>query len=112
MPSRRVTALVLIGLGCMAAAIAGWFLFSRDDTTPVHGDLIAYGCREKRNPWYAICIVRSDGTVGDIRLQRGLGAGLDQRAIEAVRQWRFAPATRLGTPVDVLVEVAVEFKLR
>jgi TonB family protein len=57
-------------------------------------------------------IVRSDGTVGEVRLQRGLGAGLDQRAIDAVRQWRFAPARRQGVPVDVLVEVAVEFKLR
>ncbi len=57
-------------------------------------------------------VVRRDGSVGDVRLQRGLGAGLDQRAIDAVRQWRFAPARRLGTPVDVLVEVAVAFKLR
>jgi TonB family protein len=57
-------------------------------------------------------VVRSDGTVGDVRLQRGLGYGLDQRAIDAVRQWRFSPARRQGVPVDVLVEVAVEFKLR
>jgi protein TonB len=57
-------------------------------------------------------VVRRDGSVGDVRLQRGLGAGLDQRAIDAVRQWRFAPARRMGTPVDVLVEVAVAFKLR
>jgi periplasmic protein TonB len=57
-------------------------------------------------------VVRSDGSVGDVRLQRGLGAGLDQRAIDAVRQWRFSPALRQGVPVDVLVEVAVEFKLR
>jgi periplasmic protein TonB len=57
-------------------------------------------------------VVRSDGTVGEVRLQRGLGAGLDQRAIDAVRQWRFSPARRFGTPVDVLVEVSVEFKLR
>ena len=57
-------------------------------------------------------IVRRDGTVGNMRLLQGLGAGLDQRAMEAVRQWRFAPARRHGTPVDVLVEVAVEFRLR
>ena len=31
---------------------------------------------------------------------------------EAVRQWRFVPTERFGTPVDVLVEVAVEFRLR
>jgi hypothetical protein len=29
-----------------------------------------------------------------------------------VRDWRFAPARRLGAPVDVIVEVSVEFKLR
>ena len=57
-------------------------------------------------------VVRSDGTVGDVKLLQGLGAGLDQRAIEAVRQWRFSPARRYGTPVDVIVEVAMEFKLR
>ena len=41
-----------------------------------------------------------------------LGAGLDQRAIAAVKQWRFSPARRPGTPVDILVEVAVGFALR
>lgn len=57
-------------------------------------------------------VVRSDGSVGEVRLLRGLGAGLDQRAADAVRQWRFSPARRFGTPVDVMVEVAVEFRLR
>jgi TonB family protein len=57
-------------------------------------------------------VVRADGTVGPVRVLQGLGSGLDERAAEAVRQWRFSPARRLGTPVDVIVEVAVEFKLR
>jgi protein TonB len=57
-------------------------------------------------------VVRSDGRVGTVRILQGLGAGLDQRAVEAVRQWRFSPARRQGTPVDVMVEVAVEFRLR
>jgi protein TonB len=57
-------------------------------------------------------VVRRDGAVGDVRVLEGLGGGLNERAVQAVRQWRFAPARRLGTPVDVLVEVAVEFKLR
>jgi TonB family protein len=39
-------------------------------------------------------------------------AGFDQRAVQAVRQWRFAPARRQGVAVDIVVEVAVEFKLR
>jgi periplasmic protein TonB len=57
-------------------------------------------------------VVRSDGRVGSVRVVQGLGAGLDQRAVDAVRQWRFSPARRFGTPVDVVVEVAVEFRLR
>ena len=55
---------------------------------------------------------RRDGRVGDVRVMQGLGAGLDQQAINAVRRWQFAPATRKGQVVDVVVEVAVEFKLR
>lgn len=57
-------------------------------------------------------VVRNDGTVGSVKVLQGLNAGLDRRAVEAVRQWRFSPARRLGTPVDVVVEIAVEFKLR
>ena len=57
-------------------------------------------------------VVRRDGSVGDVKLLKRLGSGLDQQAIDAVRQWRFAPARLKGTPVDVIVEVGVEFKLR
>lgn len=57
-------------------------------------------------------VVRRDGSVGDVRIKRSLDRGLDQRAIDAVRQWRFTPARRHGAAVDVIVEVAVEFKLR
>lgn len=57
-------------------------------------------------------VVLPDGTVGPVRLVRGLGYGLDERAAEAVQRWRFAPARRFGTPVEVVVEIAVEFRLR
>jgi len=57
-------------------------------------------------------VVRHDGSVGDVRLLQGLAGGLNDRAVQAVKQWRFSPAQRLGAPVDVIVEVAVEFRLR
>lgn len=57
-------------------------------------------------------VVRRDGTVGDVKILRRLGYGLDQKAIEAVRQWRFSPARLKGAAVDVVVEVGVEFRLR
>jgi TonB family protein len=57
-------------------------------------------------------VVRRDGSVGEVKILQGLGGGLNDRAVQAVRQWRFAPARRQGAAVDVIVEVAVEFKLR
>jgi periplasmic protein TonB len=57
-------------------------------------------------------VVRRDGSVGDVKLLHGLPNGLNDRAMAAVRQWRWSPAHRLGQAVDVIVEVAVEFKLR
>lgn len=57
-------------------------------------------------------VVRRDGSVGDVRILRGLSATLNERASQAVRQWRFSPARRQGAPVDVIVEVAVEFRMR
>ena len=57
-------------------------------------------------------VVRRDGSVGDVKILQGLGGGLNDRAVQAVRQWRFAPAQRQGAVVDVMVEVSVEFRLR
>jgi outer membrane biosynthesis protein TonB len=47
-----------------------------------------------------------------VKVLRGLRGGLNDRAVAAVRQWRFSPAHRKGAPVDVVVEVAVEFRVR
>jgi TonB family protein len=57
-------------------------------------------------------VVTRDGRVTNIQALSRLGSGLDQRAADAVREWRFSPARRNGVPVDVIVEVSVEFKLR
>jgi len=57
-------------------------------------------------------VVKRDGSVGQVRVLNSLGGGLEQKAVDAVRQWKFSPATRYGTAVDVVVEVAVGFKLR
>jgi TonB family protein len=50
--------------------------------------------------------------VGQVSVRRSLRPDLDERAVTAVRQWQFAPARRLDQPVDVIVEVIVEFTLR
>jgi len=56
-------------------------------------------------------IVDAAGRPRDIKVVRGLGLGLDGKALEAVRQWRFQPALKDGKPVDVQISVEVEFHL-
>ena len=59
-------------------------------------------------------VVNPDGTVGAARVVRSLDNrfGLDEKAIEAVRQWRFRPALRFGRPVAVRVVIELTFTLR
>jgi len=56
-------------------------------------------------------IVGPDGRTHDIRVQRSLGMGLDEKAIEAVQRWRFEPARKDGIPVAVEIAVEVNFRL-
>jgi TonB family protein len=56
-------------------------------------------------------IVDEDGSVRDLDVTKPLGMGLDQKAIEAVKSWQFAPGTVDGKPVAVLTSVSVNFQL-
>ncbi len=56
-------------------------------------------------------IVGPDGKPRDIRVARTLGLGLDEKAIEAVKTWRFEPARKDGQPVAVQINVEVNFHL-
>jgi len=57
-------------------------------------------------------IVRKDGTVDIQRVVRSLGFGLDENAIQALKQWRFRPGTKGGVAVDVSLNIEVNFNLR
>jgi TonB family protein len=57
-------------------------------------------------------IVRKDGTCDILRIVRSLGFGLDENAIQALKQWRFRPGMRNGVPVDVALNIEVNFNLR
>ena len=56
-------------------------------------------------------VVGPDGMTHDIRVQQSLGMGLDEKAIEAIRQWKFDPGRKDGIPVAVQVDVEVNFHL-
>lgn len=51
-----------------------------------------------------------DGRAHNIRVVKSPGYGLDEKAIEAVWQWRFKPGTKDGKPVRVAVQVHVGFR--
>ena len=56
-------------------------------------------------------VILSSGRVGPARVIRSLDAGLDEKAIAAVREWLFVPGSFRGEAVDVLAEIEVEFRL-
>jgi periplasmic protein TonB len=56
-------------------------------------------------------VVGPDGLPRDIQVVRTLGLGLDEKAIEAVKKWRFEPARKDGKPVAVAVNIEVNFHL-
>ncbi|MGA2050258.1 MAG: energy transducer TonB [Terracidiphilus sp.] len=56
-------------------------------------------------------IVDSEGNPQNVRLVSHLGMGLDERAIAAVRQYRFRPAMYQGHPVSVQILIDVDFHL-
>ncbi len=64
----------------------------------VHGTVILYA------------VIHADGSVGNVRILRGVDQRLDRFATEAVQQWKFDPATKNGTPVDVEATFQIPFR--
>jgi len=56
-------------------------------------------------------VVEEDGKIRQAKVLQGLGLGLDEKAVEAVKQWEFEPALREGKPVKVQATVEINFRL-
>ncbi len=56
-------------------------------------------------------IIGTDGHVHDPHIRRALGLGLDEKALEAIKLWRFEPARKNGRPVQVAANIEVNFHL-
>jgi len=56
-------------------------------------------------------LVSEDGMPSDVKVTRSLGMGLDEKAIECVKKYRFKPATKDGAPVAARIAIEVNFRL-
>lgn len=56
-------------------------------------------------------VVKADGTVRDVQIVQSAGYGMDERAAECIRKWRFKPGAKDGSPVDVAFRFAYNFGL-
>ena len=55
--------------------------------------------------------VDPSGKATNIKVVRSLGLGLDEKAIEAVKKWKFRPGYKDGKPVTVAATIEVNFRL-
>jgi TonB family protein len=56
-------------------------------------------------------VVDASGQVKNVKVVRGVGMGLDEKAIEAVSKWKFKPGMKNGQPVAVMANIVVTFRL-
>jgi TonB family protein len=57
-------------------------------------------------------VITADGRATEIQVVKGPGLGLEEKAIEAAKLWRFKPAPGPnGKPVPVIVELEITFRL-
>jgi len=89
------------------------------------GDLAAPVALQKVDPAYPLelmrrnvqgtvtlyAIIRSDGSVGQVRVLQGVDDRLDAYARSALTHWRFQPATKNGNAVDLEAVVAIPFRV-
>jgi protein TonB len=61
---------------------------------------------------YVLAFVDETGTVTDAKIIKGLGAGCDEEALNAVKQTKFKPGKQRGKPVKVQVSIPILFKLQ
>lgn len=85
------------------------------DPVPIYAPDPEFSDEARRAKYQGICVVAVvvdvNGNTRDPQVVRPLGMGLDEKAIEAVKQYKFKPATYKGRPVAVRVNIEVNFRI-
>jgi TonB family protein len=121
---KRFYSLVL-NMPNLTSASGSWVVrFAELNPTPVRGNLIAPVATGKVDPAYPAelmrdgiegtvvlyAVIRSDGSVGEVRVLRGFNSRLDENARMALSRWHFRPATKNGAAVDLEAVVQIPFR--
>jgi TonB family protein len=120
---------MLVNMPNLNSATGSWILnFSElrvnsEGPRPASSDVSAPGPLRKIDPKYPptlikehvegevvlYAVIRRDGSVDSIQLVRGIDDQLDANAMGALSQWKFRPATKQGTPVELEAIVHIPF---
>lgn len=111
----------------LASAGGSWIIrFAELEEKPGAGELTAPVATRKVDPAYPAeaqrdlvegtvtlyAVIHKDGSVGEVKVLRGVDERLDQNACRALLGWRFRPATRDGNPVELEAVVQIPFRTR
>lgn len=61
---------------------------------------------------FLLCFIDENGTVNDVKVVKGIGAGCDEAASDAVKKIKFLPGQNEGKPVKVKLSLSIVFKLK
>jgi protein TonB len=82
---------------------------------PIYTPEAEFSDEARRAKYQGVClislIVDAQGNPQNPRVVRPLGMGLDEKALEAVRKYKFKPAMKGNTPVAVMMSIEVNFRL-
>lgn len=85
------------------------------EPTPIFAPEAEFSDEARRQKYQGIClvavIVDAHGLPQNVHVVQRLGMGLDEKAMEAIRRYRFKPATKDGKPVAAAIVVEVDFRL-
>jgi TonB family protein len=82
---------------------------------PIYAPEAEFSDEARRSKYQGVClisiIVDTQGNPQNPRVVQRLGMGLDEKAIEAIRRYKFKPGTKDGKPVPVLITIEVDFRM-
>lgn len=116
-----VLSLFLIGSVSLNASGDGYLAFAEKMPEPVNGIAELYKHIEYprmaqqakvEGKVFLLCFIDENGSCNDVKVVKGIGAGCDEAASDAVKKVKFSPGQNEGKPVKVKLTLSVVFKLK